>query len=139
MGSIQRVCCPACGYQSDDLLGVGGDVGMAAQIISTVACPVSKTLEDTDAGRITADLMDRAWPEDEQQAESLPVGPSPCPKCGELHPLWDAEAAVCPRCETPGCQVESGALGLSSGARCPLPALSLSAIGRENGWRRLSW
>jgi hypothetical protein len=99
MGSMTRVRCRECGYDSGELVGVGGDIGMMGRPVWTVSCEKKHRLIDV-------------WAPDDAESRKgywykidLPAPDFPCPKCGKVHEVWDPEKAVCPKCGAKGCEV----------------------------------
>ncbi len=74
---------------------------MAAELIATVACTETKTLQDTEPGRISPELLEHLGTDGPEWMDNVPVGS--CPECGKTHSLWDPRSAMCPKCGTPGC------------------------------------
>jgi hypothetical protein len=99
VGSMTRVTCRECGYESGPLFGVRGDIGLAGRPVRTVACDQNHALVDMWA------------PDDPASAKGywyttgMPMPGVPCPKCGEVHEVWDREEGVCPMCGATGCDV----------------------------------
>lgn len=112
-----RVMCPACGYTTDEVWAVGGALQDSGFFRATVACPIARKLVDAEAGQLS-DFEIRNAGEEEREATAEDVdqalGPmsqwiayTVCPECHGDHPVWDADAAVCPVCGGVGCVVES--------------------------------
>ena len=90
MGSGTNVRCEACGYSADDLLGVGGQIGMLGQPVWTVACSKARGLIDVWAPDDPVS-RERYWYRVEWGDVDVP-----CPECGEVHEVWDPDEGSAP-------------------------------------------
>gem|GEM_PF-3630545 len=104
MGAMNTVECPSCGYVEHGLLGVGGDVGMAGELVVTAVCTTTKQLVDT----VPLDQGGFQWALRIKDLDApMPVGP--CPESGcrsRTHEAWNRKKAICPVCGKPGMWIE---------------------------------
>lgn len=91
MGSMSKVSCRKCSYDSGELLGVGGDIGFAGRPVWTVCCDQQHALVDVWAPETPA-AEKRYW-----HKIPLPAPRIRCPHCRKVHAVWDPEMGVCPK------------------------------------------
>lgn len=100
MGSISRVRCRKCGFDSGDLLGVGGDVGFAGRPVWTVWCDTEHSLTDVWASERPASKKGYLL------KISIPEPKVRCPHCRKVHRVWNPKTGICPKCGAQGCKVK---------------------------------
>lgn len=103
MGQGTSIRCEQCGY-SEQLFGVGGQIGMMGCPVWTVACPKVRRLIDVWAPDDPVS-RERYWYRTERSDMDVA-----CPECGEVHEVWDPDEAQCPACSADGCKVEFSGL-----------------------------
>ena len=99
MGCMSKVQCCKCGYDSGDLVGVGGDIGYIGRPVWTVYCDKQHSLVDVWASESAASKK-RYW-----YKIPVPVPQIRCPHCRKIHEVWDPQTGICPKCGAQGCKV----------------------------------
>lgn len=98
MGQGTSIRCKRCGY-TEELLGVGGQIGMLGRPVWTVACPKVRRLVDVWAPE-DPESVELYWYRVEQSDMDVA-----CPECGSVHEVWDPDKGVCPACRVDGCEI----------------------------------